>query len=145
VNALDYYQLVATVSLGVQIVVLVLLFVSIWLKEKKRYRQHGIMMFAAVVLHTIVILTWMIPSFSSLFSSLIEINLADMMTLTIMIHAFMGIAAVILGFWLVASWRLQVDVKTCFAKKNAMRVTLTLWLITLVLGIILYLKIIQLF
>jgi len=142
---MDYHQLVATVSLVVQIVVLVLLFVSIWLKEKKRYRQHGIMMFTAVVLHTIVILVWMIPSFSSLFSSPIAINLADMITLTIMVHAFMGIATVILGFWLVASWRLQVDVKACFAKKNAMRATLTLWLITLVLGIILYLKIIQLF
>jgi uncharacterized membrane protein YozB (DUF420 family) len=142
---MDYYQLVATISLVTQIVVLVLLFGSIWLKEKKRYRQHGIMMFTAVVLHTIVILAWMVPSFSTLFSHTSSINLADMITLTIMIHTFTGIATVILGFWLVASWRLQVDVKTCFAKKKAMRVTFSLWLITLVLGIILYLKFIQLF
>ena len=114
---MSYYQLGATVSLVIQIVVLFLLFGSIWLKGKKRYRQHGIMMFTAVVLHTIVILAWMVPSFSTLFSHTSSINLADMITLTIMIHTFTGIAAVILGFWLVASWRLQVDVKTCFAKK----------------------------
>jgi len=137
---MSYYQLGVTVSLVIQIVVLFLLLGSIWLKEKKRYRQHGITMFTAVVLHTIVILAWMVPSFSTLFSHTSSINLADMITLTIMIHTFTGIATVILGFWLVASWRLQVDVKTCFGKKKAMRVTLALWLITLVLGIILYLN-----
>jgi uncharacterized membrane protein YozB (DUF420 family) len=142
---MDYFQLVATISLVTQIVVLVLLFASIWLKGKKKYRQHGIMMFTAVVLHTVVILAWMIPSFSSLISSPSTLNPVDALMVTALVHAVTGIMTVILGFWLVASWRLQVDVKACFAKKKAMRVTLTLWLITLVLGIILYLKIIQLF
>jgi uncharacterized membrane protein YozB (DUF420 family) len=140
---MDYYQLVATISLVTQIVVPVLLFGGIWLKGKKKYRQHGIMMFTAVVLHTVVILAWMIPKFSSLLSSPSTLNPVDALMVAILVHAFMGIATVILGFWLVASWRLQVDVKACFAKKKAMRVTLTLWLITLVLGIILYLKIVQ--
>jgi uncharacterized membrane protein YozB (DUF420 family) len=142
---MDYYQVVATVSLVIQIVVLVLLFGGIWLKGVKKFRQHGITMLTAVVLHTVIILTWMIPSFRSLFSSSSSINLADIIVVTILIHAFMGITADILGIWLVASWRLQADMKTCFAKKKIMRVTLTLWLIALVLGIILYLKIIQLF
>jgi uncharacterized membrane protein YozB (DUF420 family) len=57
----------------------------------------------------------------------------------------MGITADILGIWLVASWRLKVELKTCFAKKKFMRATITLWLIALVLGFILYLKIIRLF
>jgi len=59
---MDDYQLIATISLVTQIVVLVLLFASIWLKVKKKYRQHGIMMFTAVVLHTVVILAWMVPT-----------------------------------------------------------------------------------
>jgi len=142
---MDYYQLVATISLTIQIAVLVLLFTGIWLKGMKKFRQHGITMLTAVVLHTIMILAWMIPSFSSLFSPPSSINLADIITVTILVHAFTGIAADILGIWLVASWRLRADMKTCFAKKSAMRVTITLWLIALVLGIILYLKIIQLF
>ena len=140
---MDDYQLIATISLVIQIVVLVLLFASIWLKAKKKYRQHGIMMFTAVVLHTIVILAWMVPTFSSIFSYPIALNafLIAPILVAIFVHAFTGVAAVILGFWLVASWRLQVDVKACFAKKKAMRITLTLWLITMVLGIIMYLKI----
>ena len=142
---MDYFQLVATISLVIQIVVLVLLFGSIWLKGKKKFRQHGMTMLIAVVLHIVVILAWMIPSFSSVFSAPGAINLADMLTVAILVHAFTGIAAVILGIWMVASWRLQADMKTCFAKKKIMRVTLALWLTALVLGIILYLKIIQLF
>jgi uncharacterized membrane protein YozB (DUF420 family) len=141
---MDYYQIAATISLILQIVVLVLLFAGVGLKGRKRFRQHGIVMLTAVVLHTIIILAWMVPSFSILsFSG--SINLADMIVVTILVHAFMGIAADLLGIWLVASWRLRADMKTCFAKKSLMRVTITLWLITLFLGIVLYLKIIQIF
>jgi hypothetical protein len=68
-----------------------------------------------------------------------------MFTVIIFVQAFTGIASTILGIWLVASWRLQVNMKTCFAKKNVMRVTILLWLITLIIGIVLYLKILQLF
>jgi uncharacterized membrane protein YozB (DUF420 family) len=142
---MDYYQLVATSSLFIQIVVLVLLIGGYWLKKMKKFRQHGITMLTAVVLHTGMILAWMMPSFSSLLASSVSINLADMIVVAILAHAFIGIAADLLGIWLVASWRLRVDMKTCFAKKSIMRVTITLWLIALVLGIILYLKIIQLF
>ncbi len=142
---MDSYQLAATVSLVIQIVVLVLLFGGIWLKGLKKFRQHGIAMLTAVVLHTVAVLAWMIPSFNSLFNSANAINLADTFTVTIIVHAFTGLAAVILGFWLVASWRLRADIRTCFAKKRTMRVALMLWLITLALGFSLYLKILQLF
>jgi uncharacterized membrane protein YozB (DUF420 family) len=140
---MDYYPIAATISLILQIVVLVLLFAGVGLKGRKKFRQHGIVMLTAVVLHTIIILAWMVPSFSASFSG--SINLADMIVVTILVHAFMGIAADLLGIWLVASWRLRADMKTCFAKKSLMRVTITLWLITLFLGIVLYLKIIQIF
>jgi uncharacterized membrane protein YozB (DUF420 family) len=134
----------ATISLVIQLVVIGLLLGGVWLKATKKFRQHGITMLTAVVLHAVMIFAWMIPSFSSLFSSPSSRNLADMMTV-IIVHAFTGIAATVLGIWLVASWRLQADMKTCFAKKNVMRVTITLWLIALIIGIILYLKILQLF
>ena len=134
----------ATTSLAIQFVVLGLLLGGVWLKTTKKFRQHGITMLTAVVLHAVMIFAWMIPSFS-LFISPSSINLADMFTVIILIHAFAGIASTVLGIWLVASWRLQTNMKTCFAKKRAMLVTITLWLIALVIGIILYLKIFQLF
>jgi len=129
----------------IQIVVLVLLFIGIWLKGTKKFRQHGIAMLAAVALHTVTIVAWMVPSFSSIFTPSGAIDFADVLTVAIMTHAVTGIAAAILGIWLVASWRLKTDMKTCFAKKSAMRVTITLWLIALAIGVILYLKVMQLF
>jgi uncharacterized membrane protein YozB (DUF420 family) len=134
----------ATLSLVIQLVVIGLLLGGVWLKVLKKFRQHGITMLAAVVLHAVMIFAWMIPSFS-LFISPGSINLADTITVMILVHAFTGIAATVLGIWLVAAWRLQADMKTCFAKKRVMLVTITLWLMALVIGISLYLKIIQIF
>jgi uncharacterized membrane protein YozB (DUF420 family) len=134
----------ATLSLVIQLVVIGLLLGGVWLKVVKKFRQHGITMLAAVVLHAVMIFAWMIPSFS-LFISPGSINLADTITVMILVHAFTGIAATVLGIWLVAAWRLQADMKTCFAKKRVMLVTITLWLMALVIGISLYLKIIQIF
>ena len=101
-------------------------------------------MLTAVVLHAVMIIAWMIPSFN-LFVSFGSLNLADIITVMIFVHAFMGIIAAIIGIWLVVAWRLKADVKPCFAKKRYMLVTITFWLAALVLGIILYLKILQLF
>jgi uncharacterized membrane protein YozB (DUF420 family) len=134
----------ATLSFVIQLVVLGLLIGGYLLKTTKKFRQHGITMLTALVLHAVIVLAWMIPSLS-LFISPSSINLADTITVIILVHAFMGVVAIILGVWLVGSWRLRADMRTCFAKKNVMRVTITLWLIALVLGIILYLKIIQIF
>lgn len=135
---MDYYQIAATISLIFQIVVLVLLFAGVGLKGRKKFRQHGITMLTAVVLHIITILVVMIPSFISGFISPGSIDLANALVVTSLVHAFVGIAALLLGVWLVASWRLKADMKTCFAKKSIMRVTITIWLITLFLGIFIY-------
>ena len=142
---MDTFQIIATLSLVIQLVVLGLLFGGVWLKAMKKFRQHGITMLSAVVMHAILIFTWMIPSFSRFLSDSGSINLADTTVIIIMVHAFAGIIAFVLGVWLAGSWRLKADMKTCFAKKKIMRVTLSLWLIALFLGIILYLKVIQLF
>jgi hypothetical protein len=52
----------STISLGIQIVVLALLIGAIFLKSKNKYRNHGIVMFSAVVLHIVSILAVMLPS-----------------------------------------------------------------------------------
>jgi uncharacterized membrane protein YozB (DUF420 family) len=141
---LDYYQFVATVSIVIQIIVFIMLIGGVWLKRRKKFRQHGIVMFAAILLHAVTIFAWMMPSFSRLFIYPGAISLEDLLTVGIIIHALTGVIAIILGVWIVTSWRLRVDVKTCFAKKNVMRVTITLWIIAMAIGIILYLKIMQL-
>ncbi|MCW4008207.1 MAG: hypothetical protein NWF09_05930 [Candidatus Bathyarchaeota archaeon] len=138
---MDYYQTVATVSLILQVAALCLIFAGLELKRRKRLRQHGLAMLAAVAMHTVLILVWMVPSFASLFIA--STNFADAFVVAALVHAFSGVAADALGIWLVASWRLRADMQVCFAKKGVMRITIVLWLIALLLGIALYLKIIQ--
>jgi len=115
---MDYYQLVATISLVVEVVVLVLLFGGYSLKRMKKFRQHGITMLTAVVLHTVMILAWMIPSLSSFFSSPSSTNLANIIVVTTLVHAFMGIATDILGIWLVASLASAGGYEDLFRKKE---------------------------
>src|SRR3972149_583128 len=112
---MDYYQIVATVSLGVQIAVLFLLIGGFSLKRMKKFRQHGITMLSAVVLHAVLVLTWMIPSFSGFFGAPGSINLADTIVIVVLVHAFAGIVALILVGKHLAKVKDQKDMKTCFA------------------------------
>jgi hypothetical protein len=136
---MDYYQLVATISLAVQIVVLVLLLGGYWLKSMKKFRQHGITMLTAVILHVIMILAVMLPSLVLGVIPLILANTSIVVTIVAPLHGIMGIIAAVLGVWIVASWRLRASLQYCIPKKKLMLLTLTLWLIVLLLGILLYL------
>jgi uncharacterized membrane protein YozB (DUF420 family) len=135
---MDFFTLVATISLSVQIVVLILLAFGYSLRGKKKYRQHGIVMLTAVVLHILTILTVMVPSFASFFGA--PNIVFDLLVIASLVHGLLGSIAVVLGIWLVASWRLQKDMQMCFAKKKIMRGTLTLWVIAILLGIFMYIS-----
>jgi hypothetical protein len=139
---MDYYQLAATINLGVQIVVVVLLLGGYWLKRMNRFRQHGITMLTAVILHIIMMLAVMLPSFVLGVIPLILANTSAVVTVVGPLHGIMGIIAAVLGVWIVASWRLRASLQYCGrgkSKKKLMLFTLILWLIALFLGILLYL------
>jgi hypothetical protein len=53
----------------------------------------------------------------------------------------LGIIAASLGVWLVASWHMQTDVQKCFPRKRIMITTITLWITSIALGIILYIAV----
>jgi len=132
---MDIYTLIATVSLVLQIVILFLLFGSVGLKVRKKFRQHGITMLIAVVLHTITILAVMIPSFGAISSGDFPVVISTIAS----VHGILGILAEVLGVWIVASWRLRRSLQYCAPKKTLMRLTLTLWFIALILGVLIYL------
>lgn len=136
---MNYYQLVATSTLIFQIVVLVLLIGGYWLKRVKKFRQHGITMLTAVVLHIIMILTIMLPSFVLAIIPHILADKSAVLTIVAPLHGIMGITAAVLGVWIVASWRLRTSLRYCTPKRKLMLLTLILWLIALLLGILLYL------
>lgn len=64
--------------------------------------------------------------------------MSDVVSLVIFAHATLGVTTMILGLWLVGSWHLQSSVQNCAAKKKVMRLTVVLWLVALLLGVLLY-------
>jgi uncharacterized membrane protein YozB (DUF420 family) len=127
----------ATISLVLQILALVLLLAAIALKNKKSYRQHGIVVTVALLLHIVTVFGVMMPSFSTFFTSsgTIVYNAAVIVSL---IHVTLGLVALALGIWLVAVWHFKTDLKKCFANKKIMGPTLFLWTLSILLGIVMY-------
>ena len=85
----------------------------------------------------------MVPSFGVFFAVPGSVNFADTLVIVTFVHVTAGLLAALLGVWLVSSWHLQADLKPCFRKKRVMDFTIVLWSLAIVLGIVLYLAIIQ--
>jgi uncharacterized membrane protein YozB (DUF420 family) len=134
---MDIYLLVATLSLAVQIIVLALLITAYWSMKKQKFRRHGIIMFSAVIVHLTLILGIMVPSFSII--AFTNTGLSSLKILLVTVHATFGAFAASLGVYIVASWRLRTSLKYCVPKKRIMLATFTTWLISISLGIIVYL------
>lgn len=64
--------------------------------------------------------------------------MSDAVSLVIFAHAILGVTTMILGLWLVGSWHLQSAIQSCAPKKKVMWVTVVLWLVALLLGVLLY-------
>jgi len=126
----------ATASLALQVAVLALLILALLLKNRKKYRQHGITMTSAVVLHLVTVAVVMGPSISLIFTT--PAIVFDAPLVLTLIHVALGSIAVALGFWLVLSWHFKTDLKNCFANKKIMRSTLVLWAVAVLLGIFMY-------
>jgi len=124
-------------NLYLQIVFLAVVFVSLVFKKQKNFRLHGITMLVALVLHIISVLVVMIPSYLSLLPQVSQ-SIMSAPVVTILVHGVIGSLTVALAIWIVASWRLRQSLKYCMPKKKAMRVTLILWVITIILAILLY-------
>jgi uncharacterized membrane protein YozB (DUF420 family) len=71
------------------------------------------------------------------------VNFADILVIVTLVHVSAGLLAALLGVWLVGSWHFQESLQTCFRKKRVMDVTLSLWLLAIALGLVLYLAIMQ--
>jgi uncharacterized membrane protein YozB (DUF420 family) len=136
---MEFYFLVATATLVVQIAVFVLLIVGYQFKRQLQYRKHGAAMASAVIAHAISIFIVMIPSFSSIIAPTAALPEPQQFIYTAgIVHGVTGALAFLIGAWLVIAWRFGSNVQGCIKRKKIMRVTLGLWLIALVLGIMLF-------
>jgi hypothetical protein len=83
----------------------------------------------------------MVPSFSAYVGPGV-INFSDLWAIVTLVHVSAGFMTALFGIWLVGSWHLKTDIQGCFKKKRLMDVTLILWMLSIVLGILLYLVIV---
>lgn len=134
---MDLYTFIRQYNLYLQVLFLALVFVSLGLQKQKKFRLHGITMLAAVVLHLISVIIVMIPSYINLLPLIAE-GALGIVYITALVHGIIGIFTIVLAVWVVASWRLRQSLKYCAPKKNAMRATLILWILAVILAILLY-------
>jgi len=137
--AFDLYVLIATATLVLEIAVFVLLIVGFIYKRKLKFRLHGTVMASAVALHLITILVVMIPSFVlAVVPDYIVPEPLLLVSLVGLIHGVFGVIAISLGVYLVAAWGFRRNVQGCFTRKKIMLTAITLWLVALLLGFLLY-------
>jgi len=124
------------INIVLQVVILAILCAGLALKKKKKFFFHGTIMLIAVLLNVFSFLLVMLPSLLSL--EVIVTQPASRFSLVILAHASLGAVVIALAIWLTATWHLSSDTRKCFRRKLIMRVTSILWMITLLLGIVLY-------
>jgi hypothetical protein len=131
--------LIITANLTIQIIVLFLLAYGYFLKRKLKFRQHGLTMSTALFLHMSMALVVMIPSLvlAVIPEYIIPTPLATA-SVVALAHAILGLVALSLGVWIVSSWRFRKNFQGCFNRKRTMLGTLTVWVASLIFGIILY-------
>ncbi len=124
-------------SLILQLVVIAFLVSAMYLRLKRSFVRHALMMGAGIGLHTITIFAIMVPSLRSL-GGLLG-NWSTRFSLITLTHAAAGSLVEIMGIWLIASWLTDTaNVEKCVKRKNVMRATIALWLAELVLGVYIY-------
>ena len=133
------YFVIPTISVAIQVIVFALLVYGYWLFRRFSFQRHGKIMSWALVLHLIAIFSIMVPSLVlAVIPEYIVRNVLDLVSIFVLIHVPLGVVAVSLGIWFVVGWRLK-GLKSCFNRRKLMRLAFILWLITLSLGIVIYL------
>ena len=134
----EVHEWMALANLVIEIVVLLLIALSLYLKKKKKFAWHGNVMLVAVLITGVLVVSHMGPSLIYLLRE--EIPVLDPIALVGLSHGIIGAIAEFLGIWLVGTWAyVQSDIKYCTQRKKLMRIILTFWVVALSAGILYYL------
>jgi uncharacterized membrane protein YozB (DUF420 family) len=126
----------AQINLGLQIAILVLLSVSILLKNMRRLLAHGVTMSVATFLNLASFLVIMLPSLLNI--EALKTDPYSIISILAIAHASLGMITIIFSIWLVGTWHFQSSTQNCVRRKKMMRTTLILWSTVLLLGFALY-------
>jgi len=132
---------VGSTELSLQIVILFLLVLGLpFVKgrdSKRNVTRHGYLTTLALVLHTVLILIVMIPSFNTNFEAIGNLSILE--SIAIWSHAILGTTAEAFGVILVGFWMFRSPSKaTCARRKKWMMPLFVIWAISLVNGALIH-------
>ena len=132
------HEWMAQANVVILFVVVALVFLSLFLKRKKKWIWHGNSMIVIMLITTLLVIVHMIPSFVE--AARKALNSFDIVSTMGVIHGLIGIVTLIPGIWLVWMWAMDQsgETKFCTPKKKLMRKILALWLSSLGLGLVYY-------
>lgn len=128
----------ATLSLVLQLVALTVITSGYLLKRKGRFLSHGTLMFVAVVTHFSSFVFLMAPALLSLLQNGLILKLSWLSIATIS-HASLGSVILILAIWLVGVWHFQTSFEGCVRRRLLMRYVFVMWVVSIIIGIAVYL------
>lgn len=124
----------STLNLILQFAIIGVLSYGILVVKKGRHNSHGIIVFTAVVLNTLSVAAVMLPSAYRIMSGATQ----SVFTLVVSLHSVLGFVVWALGVYIVLRWRFQPPGPTCWRMKGLMRVLAALWMVSVLLGAVVY-------
>jgi len=139
---LGRYLSLPEINLLIQTLILIMFLTSIFFKIKQKFFIHGTLMLVAVI-SAIVDFLLLSPGIMSEKSSSISdyINQFFSSPITLVpfvLHVSVTVLAVLLGVWVVGTWRFRSNLY-CAPKKKIMRLIFVLWILGYIVGILFYL------
>ena len=132
------------INLLIQSLILITLLMSLSFKVKGKFVIHGTLMLATVI-SAIAVFLLLSPSImsenASTFTNYMQQFFDSPLNFTLFIaHTSLSTLAVLLGIWVVSTWRFRSNL-FCAPKKKVMRLISILWVLGYIVGILFHLVI----
>ncbi len=132
---------IGNISLVLQIVILFLLILGLpfvkGIGTKKNFIRHGYLTVLALVLHTVLIVLVMLPTFSNGFGDIGGLSLFD--SVTVWSHAILGTLAEVAGIVIIGFWFSKpLKNMACFKTKKLMLPVFIIWIISIINGTLIH-------
>jgi len=133
--------LTSDIGLFLEIGVLITLLVGRYFFARKgRIAAHGYAVTVAIAMHTASVLSIMIPSFAKS-ADILFTDLLNPPVILTWIHIPLGVAVIVLGIYLIAEWQFRPPGATCYRRVKLMKPLWLLWILSLIMGFLIYLSI----
>jgi uncharacterized membrane protein YozB (DUF420 family) len=124
----------STPNLIIQAVITAALTLGIFYVKRRKIAPHGYVTLAAVILNALSIIIVMLPSVLRI----IDGASMNAFTMVVLAHSILGAATIIVGVYLMATWRLRTPGESCFMLRNYMRPLAMIWILSAALGAYVY-------